>query len=162
MTLRSQPHNTTGFIAVDDVKQLIVVSFRGSEPLRSRVPDSNTNLDSLNAQVSASVYCTDCAAAKGYYESFMEVNKTVIEAVQAQRQLHADYQVVTTGHSLGGSLSMFAALELRRLGVNVHAVSTSSHTHNTPKDFKLTLSLLHVTRLVTACHEAPTHSLHNT
>jgi predicted lipase len=117
-------------VAVDDVKKLIVVSFRGSEPTRSTVPDSNTNLDSLNAQDSAAIYCADCAAAKGYYESFMEVNTTVVEAVQAQRQLHADYQVVTTGHSLGGSLSMFTALELRRLGINVHAVSSTPHTHN--------------------------------
>jgi pimeloyl-ACP methyl ester carboxylesterase len=128
LTLRLLPRNTTGFVAVDPVglggKGLIVMSFRGSEFTRARTSDLATNNDAFT-QVPASLYCFNCTAARGYFESYMSVNRTVVESVKAQLNItgQQNYQVVATGHSLGGALATFAALELRRLNISVHLVS---------------------------------------
>jgi hypothetical protein len=110
---------------VDNVNRLIVVSFEGTNfPIqRNNVANTNSLLSHTPVR-----YCTRCEAATGYLEAFFEVRDRVVNAVVAQRVLHTDYQVVTTGHSLGGALATIAALELRSapLNIPVHLVRTTS------------------------------------
>jgi putative lipase involved disintegration of autophagic bodies len=108
-------------VALDNVNKLIVVSFRGTDPTRS-FASIRTNFVAKRMQNPIPGYCRDCAAAKGYIESFSEVNQTVINTVLGLRVTNGDYQVVVTGHSLGGAVATFAALELRRRGIPVHFV----------------------------------------
>jgi cephalosporin-C deacetylase-like acetyl esterase len=75
------------------------------------------------------VNCPNCLATNRYLSAFRVVNnKTglarvdVIETVQNLAFTNKDYQVVVTGHSLGGAVGAFAALELRRLNIKVHFV----------------------------------------
>ncbi|KAF2432416.1 alpha/beta-hydrolase [Tothia fuscella] len=117
--------NTTGFVGVDDQARVIMASFRGSEFTRAFVADNATNVDSLNSQVSISNYCFNCTAARGYFEAWSSVKDTVANLVRGQidrlKDQNPPYQVVITGHSLGGAIATFAALELRRtFNINVH------------------------------------------
>jgi hypothetical protein len=113
-------YHTGGFVAVDSVNQLIVVSFQGTD---SRVGNKVANDNSLEQQVSLARYCDGCLGSRGYVEAFDEVRDKVVDAVNAARLANPTYQVVTTGHSLGGALSTIAALELRKFGIPTVAVS---------------------------------------
>jgi hypothetical protein len=121
VNLSSAAYNTTGFVALDNVNKLIVVSFRGTD--NRSIATSLTNVESkLSAQKPIPLYCANCSGAKGYVQAFSEVNTTVIATIQGLRITNSDYQVVATGHSLGGAVAAFATLELRRLGIPVHFV----------------------------------------
>jgi hypothetical protein len=123
--LSSPTYATAGFVALDNVNRLIVVSFRGTDLIR--FPKSNNANLVAQLQNAAPQYChvgSNCAASKGYIEAFTEVNATVINATLALRDQNRDYQIVTTGHSQDGAIATVAALELRRRGIPVHAVST--------------------------------------
>jgi len=90
-----------------------------------------TNFQAVsNAQIPLpQTNCPNCLAADGYLPAFQVVNKTglaqidVISTVQNLAFTNKGYQVVVTGHSLGGAVGLFAALELRRLNTKVHFVS---------------------------------------
>jgi predicted lipase len=82
----------------------------------------------MSSQVFTPQYCANCMIARGYYESYISVNKTVVETINTQLVLHPNYTIVSTGHSLGGALASIAALELRRLNntLTVHLVNTQA------------------------------------
>lgn len=67
--------------------------------------------------------------AAGYLPAFEAVNRTgragidVIGTVQNLVFTNKGYQVVVTGHSLGGALGTIAALGLRRLNIKANLVS---------------------------------------
>jgi putative lipase involved disintegration of autophagic bodies len=98
----------------------IVVSFQGTDT--SRTNNTVDNIFSYGFQTPVS-YCTGCNASTGYLLAFNEVKQIVVDEVKNLRQLNDGFQVVVTGHSLGGALSAIAALELRNNGIPVHAVS---------------------------------------
>ncbi|KAF2429952.1 alpha/beta-hydrolase [Tothia fuscella] len=120
---------TAGFVAVDNVNRLIVLSFRGTDPRSSQ--SLNTNVQALtNAQIPLPQNCPNCLGADGYLRAFRVVNNStglarvdVIGTIQQLASANRGYQVVVTGHSLGGAVGTFAALELRRLGIKVHFAS---------------------------------------
>jgi hypothetical protein len=110
----------TGYvIALDTDRRLIVVSFRGSR--------SATNIISaLTAAFSPSVpidLCSGCMAAEPFFVPYNSVRARIVAQVQAALTNHPGFQVVTTGHSLGGALSHLAGLEFRNLGWTVDLVS---------------------------------------
>jgi hypothetical protein len=116
--LSSPIYRTGGFVAVDPLNQLVVVSIEGTD---DRIGNAVGNTNSAGQQVPIS-YCTGCAGARGYVEAFQEIRDKVVHSVQGALKAHPGFQVVTTGHSLGGAVATFAALELRSLGIPVHAV----------------------------------------
>jgi hypothetical protein len=125
LTLYSSPiYHTGGFVAIDPQNHLIVVSIQGTD---DRVGNTIGNANSAGQQTPLS-YCTGCAGAKGYVEAFKEIRDKVVDSVENALKEHPGFQVVTTGHSLGGAVSTFAALELRSLGIPVHAVCFSSRS----------------------------------
>ncbi|KAF2796088.1 alpha/beta-hydrolase [Melanomma pulvis-pyrius CBS 109.77] len=102
----------TGFVAVDDTNQLIVVSFRGSYSPE----DWATNLD---LGVVNTNLCSGCTAHRGFWNSWLKSRDRVLAAVKTSLQAHPKYQVVSTGHSLGGALATLAAADLRNNGYSV-------------------------------------------
>jgi alpha-beta hydrolase superfamily lysophospholipase len=120
---------TAGFVAVDNSNKLIVLSFRGTDPRSYQT--GLTNLRALGfAQIPfPQTGCPNCLAADGYLPAFRVVNNAtgpagvdVIATIQNLVFTNPGYQVVVTGHSLGGAVGAFAALELRRLNIKVHFV----------------------------------------
>ncbi|KZF24362.1 alpha/beta-hydrolase [Xylona heveae TC161] len=103
--------DVTGFVAIDSTHSLIVVSFRGSNSIRNFLADADFPLVTTDI-------CAGCSADQGFWTSWVEARSGVLAAVEAAASAHPSYQVVVTGHSLGGAIADFAAAELRKAGYN--------------------------------------------
>jgi len=105
--------DTTGFVARDDTTKSIVVSFRGSRSVRNFIADATFD------KVDVSNICAGCEVHEGFNNAYQDQAVAVRAAVQQQKTNNPDYQVVVTGHSLGGALAVLAATDLRGLGFDV-------------------------------------------
>lgn len=98
------PGNVTGFVAIDNTNQLIVLSFRGSRTLGNYITDSKYQ------QVPA--ICPGCQVHKGYYWAWGNFSAFIMQPINQLAAIYPSYQIVFTGHSFGGALATLgAALE---------------------------------------------------
>lgn len=98
-----------GYVAVDTVREEIVVAFRGTSGLRNWIADFDFILVSYSG-------CSDCYVHDGFYESWKEVQDYVLEYVEEAYTSYPDYTLVVTGHSLGAAVGTLAAAQLRADG----------------------------------------------
>ncbi|KAJ6577953.1 alpha/beta-hydrolase [Mycena capillaripes] len=101
--------DTQGFIARDDNRKEIVVSFRGSFSLADAATDVNLFLVpfvSPGIDKSFDVH-------SGFLAAYNDVANIVLTAVEAQVAKFPTYNVVVTGHSLGGALAALGAVSLK-------------------------------------------------
>lgn len=107
--------DVTGFVAVDSMNQLIVVSFRGSHSLRNFLADFNFIPVSIDI-------CKGCTAHRGFWDSWTEARNNILQATKEALVKYPKYKMVVTGHSLGGAIATLAAAELRNTGCTVALV----------------------------------------
>jgi hypothetical protein len=88
-----------------DYKQ-IVVSFRGSSDIANWLADFDIT------QVDYS-YCSGCQVHKGFYDTWQGLKPFVIPAVQSLYDQFG-YEVVVTGHSLGGAVATLASVDIKK------------------------------------------------
>lgn len=130
--------NTSGFVAVDNVHKLIVVSFRGTATLGNILADLALNQTSINL-------CTGCAAHQGFYESWTAVSTAVTAQIKTAHAANPTFRIVATGHSLGGAIATIAALALRNANLVVDLVSaaiSSSSLNGTTDKASLRIGIL--------------------
>lgn len=108
-------------MATDTTNKLIVIAFRGSRSIENWV----ANLDFAMVDVS---FCSGCRVHSGFLESWNGVQDGVIKAVQAAQEEYPDFNVVITGHSLGGATATIGAAALR--AINIPA---DLYTYGAPK-----------------------------
>jgi predicted lipase len=102
----------TGYvIALDRPRRSIVVSFRGS---RSRQNIEFLLAAAYTAPVRTDDLCPGCAVAPNFLATYQFVRATVLSVVRIAMTQNPGFKVVVTGHSLGGILSHFAAIDLRK------------------------------------------------
>lgn len=134
-------------MAVDTLRQLIVVAFRGTELCDQEAPESTAvknckaNAESLTRRTRVPEWCNGCEVASGDLSAWNDarVGARIIAAVQAANNTYQNFRVLSTGHSFGGAMSTIAAVELRRRGFIVDLVSFPS-SYNPSKDI---LTLIH-------------------
>ena len=97
----------TGFLAVDHVHRVIVLAFRGS----SSTANWNTDFNIRKAPVP---WCDECKAHTGFWLAWNEIRDMVLAKIAVAMKAHRDYDLVLTGHSLGGAIATLAAGDIRR------------------------------------------------
>ncbi|ROW06221.1 hypothetical protein VMCG_04595 [Cytospora schulzeri] len=101
--------NLEGYVAVDTVREEIVVAFRGSSSVRNWMADLDFILVPCD-------YTEGCWIHDGFKDSWDEVSEYAFDLVKEAYASYPDYTLVVTGHSLGAAVGTLAAVELRNLG----------------------------------------------
>lgn len=115
----------TGFVAVDDINQLIVLAFRGSRS----IANWKANL-SFNRRPSD--LCPRCNVHVGFWDSWVEIRERVKGKVLSAIHAHPNYRFVITGHSLGGAVATLAAGEFRKMNSRLANI-TELFTFGSPR-----------------------------
>ncbi|KAL9122820.1 MAG: hypothetical protein Q9187_000630 [Circinaria calcarea] len=98
----------TGFLAIDNINRIIVLSFRGTS---SRV----NKLTDLKFIRTPTGWCKKCSVHLGFWEAWMEAKNMIMAKVKAAVTVHPDFRLVITGHSLGAAIATLAAGDIRRI-----------------------------------------------
>lgn len=101
--------DATGFVAVDDVNQVIVLSYRGSASLGNWIGNVNLGFNAF-------MPCKNCQVHAGFLSSWNDSKDQVKAALTQAKSANPNYAIVYTGHSLGGAITTLAAAELRQQG----------------------------------------------
>ncbi|KAK9476064.1 Alpha/Beta hydrolase protein [Lipomyces japonicus] len=107
--------STTGFIAVDHSLESprILVVFRGTNSRSDWLVDLDTYQDPYVAN--ASLYevpeCESCRVHRGFLRSFYATQKYVDPVLANLTASYPDYEVVITGHSLGGAIAILFGVD---------------------------------------------------
>ncbi|KAH8649716.1 Alpha/Beta hydrolase protein [Tricladium varicosporioides] len=103
-------YSGTAILSVDTSRRTLVFAFRGAEFLGStsyarqelvRCPD----------------VCLDCHCFDGFYATWLDIRPKVTSLLTSARAKYPNYDLVFTGHSLGGAQASYAAAEFRHVGV---------------------------------------------
>jgi predicted lipase len=95
-----------GFVARDDANKRIVVSIRGTESFANVVVDALTFLSPTGLIPG----CSTCRVHSGFYLAWQAVNNAVKTLINNQVASYPGYQLVVTGHSLGGAVAALLVL----------------------------------------------------
>jgi predicted lipase len=117
--------DVSGFIAVDDTRKSIVISFQGSAGLQDLLAiDANADRDSTTlckGQPTTNIL-DRCGVHSGFMGQWEVAQTFVLESLAKAYKDYPSYQIVVTGHSMGGAVAAIAATYLRNLGYMVNLV----------------------------------------
>ncbi|KAL4959134.1 lipase family protein [Aspergillus stella-maris] len=99
--------DVTGYLALDKSRKLLVLAFRGS------VSSSNWRDDLVALPIPVPSLCLNCWVHEGFHAAWNSVRRSVVGVLDDALAAHSDYQLVFTGHSLGGAIATMAATRLR-------------------------------------------------
>ncbi|RGB41695.1 Alpha/Beta hydrolase protein [Rhizophagus diaphanus] len=99
--------NTRGYIAMEPEKKLIIVSYRGTVPLsvRNYISDFVIYQDSYEP-------VSDSAVHHGFLNAWQQIQPKVTDDLINLIKEKPDFSIGFMGHSLGGALATFSALDL--------------------------------------------------
>ncbi|PAV15095.1 alpha beta-hydrolase [Pyrrhoderma noxium] len=102
--------STEGYVARDDNLKQIIVAFRGSQQAQDAITDINII---LLPYISPNVtYVSGAKAHAGFLIAYNSVASTVLSIVRSELAAHPDYELISTGHSLGGALASLGGASL--------------------------------------------------
>jgi hypothetical protein len=104
-------YDVNGFIGVSKSQGAIFVVFRGSMTVTNWLDDFETLMTSYPL-------CLKCEVHQGFYYSSQSVKSDVIQWTQQLQRKFPSYEVIVTGHSLGGALATLTAVNLFTNQVN--------------------------------------------
>ncbi|KAF2706320.1 alpha/beta-hydrolase [Pleomassaria siparia CBS 279.74] len=113
-----------GFVAIDPVAEVIVLSFRGSHSVRNWI----ANFGFGYTKYKAAPTCSKCKVHSGFYKAYQESEPFYLPALQAAVANYPTYRLTLTGHSLGGGVATVAAGVLRSTGY-----SADLYTYGSPR-----------------------------
>ncbi|EXJ75172.1 uncharacterized protein A1O5_01868 [Cladophialophora psammophila CBS 110553] len=104
--------DSTGFVAIDHTNQLIVMSFRGTTSFSNILAD-------INLVMVPWTLCNLCTAHSGFLDSWRTVKPQIQGVLASAKASYPSYNIISTGHSLGGAVATLAAADLRTSGYNI-------------------------------------------
>jgi len=115
--------NANGYVGVNPTGELtygpfIIVSFSGTNPLSFK-----NWIDDIDTVKVPYIACSGCLVHQGFYDTYLSVQKQMLNALQLLIQEYPNLPIQITGHSLGASLAVHAALDIiQTLNVSVDVV----------------------------------------
>lgn len=94
------------YVGVSEADERIVVVFRGTDNMRNWLQDAN--ILPKKAQFGGH----SVLVHQGFLDSYRALRDYVLKQVKHLRELHPDFTVYLTGHSLGGAQATLMALDL--------------------------------------------------
>ncbi|KAF8858930.1 alpha/beta-hydrolase [Acephala macrosclerotiorum] len=113
--------NTAGFVAIDNTNHLIIVAIQGTS-IASNPIDILTDINLIRdkTDLCGTANTNDgCEIHSGFWQATNDVFPLVELNVKLALALHPDYQIVMTGHSLGGAVAALLGAKLRNCGKSV-------------------------------------------
>ncbi|KAJ5782957.1 hypothetical protein N7457_004731 [Penicillium paradoxum] len=101
--------DTTGYIAVDNTNEAVVLAFRGSYSVRNWIAD--VTFFHTNPHL-----CHGCLAELGFWTSWKLVRDDIMQQLKDAFSQNPGYELVIVGHSLGAAVATLAAADLRGKG----------------------------------------------
>lgn len=102
-------YNIFGFVGYSKTLNQIIVSWRGTVDTKNWEQDFKYKLTKYTAK---SGTCSNCSIHTGIYQSYKSVESQVNKAVNGLLSKYPTASILSTGHSLGGGLSVLTSLEL--------------------------------------------------
>jgi len=106
--------DTQGYYGVQSSTSQIWVVFRGTISTMNWIDDAECRL--VDAEY---VQCADCKVHRGFKRCHDGVSASVVSAVTALHTEYPNYQIMVTGHSLGGALANLMSNTLATHGFKV-------------------------------------------
>jgi hypothetical protein len=147
--ISDEESDTQGYIGIHEEHATIYVVLRGSTSFQNWIDD----FDALQVPFidSGVLNCVNCYVHEGFYYAWNRVAPTVLSDVRKLKQKYPKYEIVATGHSLGGALATLAAIALQlefnghhyleesslvlsRLRGSVHDDNTAAYTTTVESD----------------------------
>nr|AAZ66864.1 lipase lipRs [Rhizopus stolonifer] len=104
-TFTSILSDTNGYVLRSDKQKTIYLVFRGTNSFRSAITDIVFNFSNYKPVSGAKVHT-------GFLSSYEQVVNDYFPVIQAQLTANPSYQVIVTGHSLGGAQALLAGMDL--------------------------------------------------
>lgn len=111
-TFLNMSSKTQGFIAKDTVLKQITVAFKGSTSEQDFINDANILQTGYSSPISGQ-HCLGCTVHQGFFGCWNSVKNVIVPAVTALHNANPSFTIVVVGHSLGGALTTFCALQLK-------------------------------------------------
>ncbi|KAI9029622.1 catalysis At the Interface: the anatomy of A conformational change in A triglyceride lipase, partial [Phycomyces nitens] len=118
--------DTNGFIVRNDKDKTINLSFRGTNSIRSFITDIEIISQSYPPVKNARVHT-------GFYNSYLEVQNTVVSSMIDQITKYPSYKVTVSGHSLGGAVAVISAMDLYQRDSRFTASNLAVYTFGSPR-----------------------------
>lgn len=121
-TIYDKDTDTEGYIGIHNENKQIWVVYRGTESTTNWLDDAHVLLVSAGYKG-----CSDCKLHKGFKECADNTQEFLLASIKTLVAKYPTYNIITTGHSLGGSVSNIAAVTLYLNGyTNVYHYSFGS------------------------------------
>lgn len=109
-----------GFVGLDAPQNVVYIVFTGTDPLA--VQNYFDDLDFIPVEFPG---CEGCWVHRGFYHTYLGLRDQVLDTLAVFSHDHPSAKLHITGHSLGGAMAVFAALELiHSLGLRVQTLYT--------------------------------------
>lgn len=118
----------TGYIAIDHMRKVILLTFRGSSTRTDWLHDFRLYPEPYKPFSSKSYMrkiqkgelteCIDCKVHSGFSKFLKTVHEKFIKKVDVIFEKHSNYNLVISGHSLGAAIAILAGIEFKIRGFN--------------------------------------------
>lgn len=105
--IQNQTYDIYGFVGYSKTHNQIIVSWRGTVDMKNWEVDFKYKLTKYTPRNGT---CTDCQVHTGVYQAYRSVESQVNTHVKTLLAKYPTSTLTSTGHSLGGGLSLFTAL----------------------------------------------------
>jgi hypothetical protein len=118
--IKTEHYGIDGFVGYHSSQSRIYVVFRGTSTAHDLTGDLDTTLVTYPS-------CNNCKVHEGFYNAELSIFLSLVDIVLRLLKDFPSYEVVVTGHSLGGALATLVAMDLVHVRLDSRTKGDSSY-----------------------------------